>query len=84
MNYMRRRNIFQTEEGHFAQTAQAIRKSFHEVLLVMKILETKPHVESIYLNYYDLYCSVNKSLVEKENYANNEISDYSFQAFYPT
>ena len=35
---------FQTQEGPFAKNAQGISKIYHEVLLLMKFLQTKPQV----------------------------------------
>ena len=46
---MKHRN-FQTEEDTFAKNAQGISKIYHEVLLVMKFLQTKPHVKKMKIN----------------------------------
>ena len=51
---------FQTQRNPFSRNAQAISKIYHEVLLLMKFLQTKPQVENININYYDLYYTVIK------------------------
>ena len=40
---------FQTEEDPFAKNAQGISKIYHEVLLLMKFLQTKPQVKNMKL-----------------------------------
>ena len=45
--------VFQTQEDTFAENAQSISKIYHEVLLLMKFLQTKPQV-NMNNNYYDL------------------------------
>ena len=43
----------------------------------MKFLQSKPHVKSLNIKYYDLYYTVIENRVDKEivnnNYENNEI-----------
>ena len=46
---MRNRN-FQTQEDPFSKNAQGISKTYHEVLLVMKLLQTKPQVKNMNIN----------------------------------
>ena len=38
--------IFKTQEDPFSRNAQGISKIYHEVLLLMKILQTKPQVKN--------------------------------------
>ena len=46
---------FQTHhENPFSKNAQCISKIYHEVLLLMKFLQTKPQVKNMNINYYDL------------------------------
>ena len=53
--------IFQSNnQDPFAKNAQGISKIYHEVLLLMKFLETKPQVKNTNINYYDLYYTVIK------------------------
>ena len=50
----------------FAKNVQGTSKINHEVLMVMKYLQTKPEVRSMNINYYDLYYTVIKNRHEKE------------------
>ena len=45
---------FQTQEDPFSKNAQCFSKIYHEVLLLMKFLQTKPQVKNMKINYYDL------------------------------
>ena len=60
-------------------------KIYHEVLLLMKFLQTKPEVKNMNINYYDLYYTViktrdkNKDLdIQYENDENDHINFYDF------
>ena len=53
--------IFKTQQDPFAKIAQGISKIYHEVLLLMKFLQTKPQVKNMNINYYDLYYTVIKN-----------------------
>ena len=44
---------FQTQQDPFSRNAQGISRIFHEVLLLMKFLQTKPQVKNMNINYYD-------------------------------
>ena len=55
------------DEDPFARNAQGISKIHHEVLFLMKFLQTKPHVEIMNINYYDLYSTVIRNRREKDN-----------------
>ena len=52
---MRNRNFQSNQEDAFAKNAQGISKIYHEVLLLMKFLQTKPQVKNMKINYYDFY-----------------------------
>ena len=41
---------FQTHEDPFAENAQGIIEIYHEVLLLMKFLRTKPEVKNMNIN----------------------------------
>ena len=79
--YIERKNKnFQTQQDPFSRNAQGISKFYHEVLLLMKFLETKPQVKNMIINYYDLYYTViktrdeNKDIDNENDYINfNEI-----------
>ena len=76
---MKKRN-FQTQEDPFSKNAQGISKIYHEALLLMKFLQTKPQVTHMNIIYYDLYYTVIKTRDKKEivdnQYENNE-NDYN-------
>ena len=52
---------FQTQKHPFSRNAQGISKIYHEVLLLMKFLQTNPKVKNMNINYYDLYYTVIKT-----------------------
>ena len=58
--------MFQTEEDNFSQNAQGNSKIYHEVLLFRKILQNKPQVSNVNINYYDLYYTVIKTRDDKK------------------
>ena len=66
------------DEDTFAKNAQVISKIYHEVLFLMKFLQTKSQVRNMNINYYDLYYTVIKNRDEKEivdnQYENDIIS----------
>ena len=45
---------FQTQQDPFCKNAEGISKVYHEVLLVMKFLQTKPQVKNMNMKYFDL------------------------------
>ena len=57
---------FQTQEDPFSKNAQGISKTYHEVLLLMKYLQTKPQVWNLNINFYDLYYTVIEKIDENE------------------
>ena len=75
---MKNRN-FQTQQDPFAKNAQGISKIYHEVLLLMKFLQTKSQVKNMNINYYDLYYTVIKTRDENgdiDNQYENDENDY--------
>ena len=77
-NEMKNKN-FQTQQDLFAKNARGISKTYHEVLLLMKFLQTKPQVKNMNINYYDLYYTVIKTRDENRDidiqYGNDD-NDY--------
>ena len=77
-NYYDNMNI-RFDKEPFAKNAQRISKLYHEVLKLMKCLETKPQVKNMNNNYYDIYYTVNKVRDENKDidkqYENDE-NDY--------
>ena len=72
---------FQTQEDPFSRNAQGISKIYHEVLLILKFLQTKPQVKDVNIKYYDLFYTVvktrdkNKDIdIQYENDDNDYIS----------
>ena len=76
---MKNKNFQTNNQDPFAKNAQGISKIYHEVLLLMKILQTKPQIKNININYYDLYYSVIKVRDENrdiDNQYENDENDY--------
>ena len=70
---------FQSQHDPFSKSAQGISKLYHEVLLLMKFLQTKPQVKNMNINYYDLYYTVIKTRDENKDIDNqyeNDDNDY--------
>ena len=66
---MKQKN-FETQEDPFSKNAQGISKIYHEILLLMNFLQTKPQVKNMKINYYDLYYTVKtekKKIRKKSN-----------------
>ena len=53
------------DEDPFAKNAQGFSKIYHEVLLLIKFLQTRPQVKNMNINYYELYYTVIKTRVDK-------------------
>ena len=54
------------DEDTFARNAQSISKIYHEVLVLLKFLQTKHQVKNMNMKYYDLYYTVIKNRDKKE------------------
>ena len=65
---------FQTQQGPFSKNAQRISKIYHEVLLLMIFLQTKPQIKNMNNNYYDLYYTVIKT---RDEYKDIDNIDYN-------
>ena len=65
---------YQTQQDPFAKNAQGISKIYHEVLLLMKFLQTKPQVKNMNINYDDLNYTVIK-VRDKNKDINNQYED---------
>ena len=61
MNIRRQSGTFQFEEDPSSKNFQGVGKIYHEVLLLMKFLQTKPRVKGKNINYNDLYYTVIKN-----------------------
>ena len=83
----RKQKNFQTQEDAFAKNAQGISKIYHEVLLLMKFLQTKPQVKIMNIIYYDFYYNVMKTRDENNDidikYENDENDYINFNDIVP-
>ena len=77
MHMRRQSNTFEFEEDPFIKKVESIDKIYHEVLSLMKFIQTKPQVETMKMNYYGLYYTVIKNRddkkIVKNKYEDNEI-----------
>ena len=64
------------DENPFAKNAQSISKIYHEALLLVKFLQTKPQVKNMNNKYYDLYNTVTKNRDKKEIVDDKNEIDY--------
>ena len=78
--YIEKKNKnFQTQQDPFSKNARDFNKIYHEVLLLMKFLQTKPQFKNMNIEYYNLYYSVIKSRNKKkdvDNHYENDDNDY--------
>ena len=69
--------IFQSNKTDpFSKSAIGIGKIYHEVLLLMEFLQTKPDIKNMNINYTDLYYTVIKTRDENKNTDNQYEDDY--------
>ena len=54
------------DEDPFAKNGQSINDIYHEVLMLIKCLQTKPQVKNMNNNHCDLYYTVIKNRVDKK------------------
>ena len=71
---MKHKNV-QTQENIFAKNAQGFSKIYHEVFLLMKILQTEPQIKNMNIKYYDLYYTVIRTRDDKQ-IVNDDENDY--------
>ena len=70
---------FRTQEDPFSKNAQGVSKFYHEVLLLMKFLQTKPRDKNTNISYFDLYYTVIKTRDDNKDIDNqykNDENDY--------
>ena len=73
-----KQKTFQTQEDPFVKNAQEISKIYHEVMMLMKFLQTKPQVKNMNINYYDLYFTIIRNRDEKDKNENDYINYHDF------
>ena len=69
---MKNKNFQSNKIDPFSKNA----KIYHEVLLLMEFLQTKPDVKNMNINYYDLYYTVIKTRDENKNIDDQYENDY--------
>ena len=75
-NEMKNKN-FETQEDPFSRNAQGTCKIYHEVLLILKFLQSKPQIKNMNNNYYDFYYTVIKNGDESKDIDNNDYINFN-------
>ena len=71
--------FFKFKEDTFSKNAQGIGKLYHEVMLLMKFLQTRPQVKKMNIKFYALYYNVIKNRDDKyEDIENDYININDF------
>ena len=76
---MKNKNFQSNTQDPFSRNSLGINRIYHELLLLMKFLQTKPQVKNMNINYYDLYNTVIKVRDENkviDNRYENDENDY--------
>ena len=69
--------IFQSNNiDPFSKNSQGVGKYYHELLLLMEFLQTKPDIKNMNINYYDLYYTVIKTRNKNKNIDSQYEDDY--------
>ena len=76
---------FKMDKDPFSKNAQGISKFYHEVLSLLKLLQTEPLVKNVNVNYSDLYYTVVKNRDDKgivdNKIENNEKAYFIYEVF---
>ena len=72
---MKNENFQTNNQDPFAKNAQSICKIYHEVLFLMKFLQTKPQIKNMNINYFDLFYTVIKTRDENRDIDNQYEND---------
>ena len=72
---MKHKNFQAHQQDPFPKNAQGISKIYHDLILLMKFLLTKPSIKNLNNNYYDLYYIVFKIRYEIKNIDNQFEND---------
>ena len=73
---MKNKNFQSNKIDPFSKNAKGVGKIYHEVLLLMEFLQTKPEVKNMNINYHDLYYTVIKTRDENKKTDNQYENDY--------
>ena len=74
-NEMKNKNFQTNNQDPFSRNAEGISKVYHEVLFLMKFLQTKPQVKNMNINYFNLYYTVIKTRDENKDIDNQYEKD---------
>ena len=69
---MKRKNFQTYQQDPFAKNAPSNSKIYHEILLVMKFLQTKPQIRNMNIIQYDLYYNFIKTRDDNKDIDNND------------
>ena len=76
---------FPFENNRFSKNATGLSKICHEVLFLMKLLQTKPQVRNMNFIYYESYYTVIKNRYENEivndKFEDNDKDYFSYEDF---
>ena len=78
-NEMKNKNFQTHQQDHFSRDAQGFSKIYHEVILLMKFLKTKPEVKYMNIKNFDFFYTVIKVRDENKDIDNqyeNDDNDY--------
>ena len=64
---MKKKNFQSNNIDPFSKNTQGVGKIYHEVLLLMKFLQTKPKVKNMNVNFFDLFYTIIKVRNENED-----------------
>ena len=67
---------FKLEEDPLSRNAQSVSKNYHEDLLLMNFLQTRPRVKNMNIKYYDIYYTNIKNRYDNEIVNENIENDY--------
>ena len=73
---MNNKNFQSNNKDPFSKNVQGVAKIYHEVLLLMEFLQTKPDIKNMNINYHDLYYTVIKTRDENKNIDNQNEDNY--------
>ena len=73
---MKNKNFPSNNIDPFSKNVQGVANIYHEVLLLMEFLQTKPDIKNMNINCYDLYYTVIKTRDENKIIDNQYDDDY--------
>ena len=74
---MKRKNFQTYQQDPFAKIAQGFSKIYHEIILLMIFLQTKPQIKNMNISFYELYYTVIKTRDENEDMDTQYENDYN-------